>query len=140
MWQYNHMPNDNDWLTHYGTKGMRWGYTDGERNGGRVAGEEEDQAITRVGADGVEETVIIDEDYEGLFDTKSVHERYLTTGINESGSAKRTREITIGKGKITKAIEAGQRFVSSAANTVVSGAKSAINAGKNFVDNLFKRK
>lgn len=37
MWQYNY----SDSLAHKGTKGMKWGYNDGERNGKRTAGEDD---------------------------------------------------------------------------------------------------
>ena len=36
MWQYNYT-NNNDYIAHFGTRGMKWGYYDGERNGKRTA-------------------------------------------------------------------------------------------------------
>lgn len=36
MWQYNYT-NNNDYIAHFGTRGMKWGYYDGKRNGKRTA-------------------------------------------------------------------------------------------------------
>lgn len=35
MWNYNYTPSNE--LYHWGTKGMKWGYYDGSRNGKRTA-------------------------------------------------------------------------------------------------------
>ena len=40
MWQYNYT-NNNDYIAHFGTRGMRWGYYDGKRNGKRTARSDE---------------------------------------------------------------------------------------------------
>lgn len=34
-----------DYLSHKGTKGMKWGYTDGTRNGKRTAGEDDEEDL-----------------------------------------------------------------------------------------------
>lgn len=40
MWQYNYT-NNNDYIAHFGTRGMKWGYYDGKRNGKRTARSDE---------------------------------------------------------------------------------------------------
>lgn len=39
MWQYNYN-YQSDELYHWGTKGMKWGYNDGRKNGKKTAGEQ----------------------------------------------------------------------------------------------------
>ena len=129
MWQYNYMSGNNDWLAHKGVKGMRWGYTDGKLNGKRTAGEDEADEES-------EGTVIIDEDYDGLFDYKQTRQRHSFYEGNHS----LTTTTVVGKGKITKAVEAGQKFVSSIADKTVSGLSSLVDKGKSFISGLFKKK
>lgn len=113
----------NDELSHEGVKGMRWGYTNGQRNGGRVAGE---------GEDGVRREYN-EENYDGFFDETTKETQYT----HVDGSTYVTEITTVKKGKLSRAIESGLDFVESVAEETVSSIQSFLKKGKKFLDKLF---
>lgn len=111
-------------ICHKGTKGMKWGYTDGEPNGKRKAGESEE--------------------YDGLFDVKI---RTAKTSHMHMGDGKKKvvekEEVIVKKGKITKAVEKGKKkiknFFKSGKKSISKFSKSAISKGKKKIASILKK-
>lgn len=111
-------------ICHKGTKGMKWGYTDGEPNGKRKAGESEE--------------------YNGLFDIKIRTNK--TSHINMGDGKKKEvkkEEVIVKKGKITKAVEKGkkkiQSFFKSSKKSISKLSKSAVSKGKKAISSILKK-
>lgn len=111
-------------IYHKGTKGMKWGYTDGEPNGKRKAGESEE--------------------YNGLFDMKIRTTK--TSHINMGDGKKKEvnkEEVIVKKGKITKAVEKGKKkiknFFKSGKKSISKFSKSAISKGKKKIASILKK-
>lgn len=111
-------------ICHKGTKGMKWGYTDGEPNGKRKAGESEE--------------------YNGLFDMKIRTTK--TSHINMGDGKKKEvekEEVIVKKGKITKAVEKGKKkirsFFKNAPKFASKATKRAVDSGKKRVASLLKK-
>ena len=115
MWRYNYS-SENKPICHFGIKGMKWGYNDGERNGKRVAREDEEK---------VEEA----EEFQ-LFDTV----RNITTF---PGGKPET--ITIRKkGAISKLVDKGKKLVDSIGDLdvgdIVGKVDNTVSKTKNSIE------
>lgn len=111
-------------ICHKGTKGMKWGYTDGEPNGKRKAGESEE--------------------YNGLFDMKirTSKTSHINMGDGKKKEVKK-EEVIIKKGKITKAVEKGKKkirsFFKNTSKFASKATKRAVDSGKKKVASLLKK-
>lgn len=111
-------------ICHKGTKGMKWGYTDGEPNGKRKAGESEE--------------------YDGLFDMKIRTTK--TSHINMGDGKKKEvekEEVIVKKGKISRAVDSGKKkiknFFRSGKKSISKFSKSAISKGKKKIASILKK-
>lgn len=111
-------------ICHKGTKGMKWGYTDGEPNGKRKAGESEE--------------------YDGLFDMKIRTTK--TSHINMGDGKKKEvekEEVIVKKGKISRAVDSGKKkiknFFKSGKKSISKFSKSAISKGKKKIASILKK-
>lgn len=113
-----------DAICHKGTKGMKWGYTDGEPNGKRKAGESEE--------------------YDGLFDMKirTTKTSHINMGDGKKKEVKK-EEVIVKKGKITKAVEKGKKkiknFFKSGKKSISKTSKCAISKGKKKIASILKK-
>lgn len=111
-------------ICHKGVKGMKWGYTDGEPNGKRKAGESEE--------------------YDGLFDMKIRTTK--TSHINMGDGKKKEvekEEVIVKKGKISRAVDSGKKkiknFFKSGKKSISKFSKSAISKGKKKIASVLKK-
>lgn len=111
-------------ICHKGTKGMKWGYTDGEPNGKRKAGESEE--------------------HNGLFDIKIRTTK--TSHINMGDGKKKEvekEEVIVKKGKISRAVDSGKKkiknFFKSGKKSISKLSKSAISKGKKKIASILKK-
>lgn len=110
-----------DVIAHKGTKGMKWGYTDGEPNGKRKAGEN-----------------------DSWFDETTRVKRY--THIRTSDGKKKVvekEEVIVKKGKISRAVDSGKKkiknFFKSGKKSISKLSKSAISKGKKKIASILKK-
>lgn len=108
-------------ICHKGTKGMKWGYTDGEPNGKRKAGEN-----------------------DSWFDETTRVKRY--THIRTSDGKKKVvenEEVIVKKGKISRAVDSGKKkitsFFKSGKKSISKASKSAISKGKKKIASILKK-
>lgn len=108
-------------ICHKGTKGMKWGYTDGEPNGKRKAGEN-----------------------DSWFDETARVKRY--THIRTSDGKKKVvenEEVIVKKGKISRAVDSGKKkiksFFKSGKKSISKASKSAISKGKKKIASILKK-
>lgn len=111
-------------ICHKGTKGMKWGYTDGEPNGKRKAGE--------------------GEEYDGLFDVKIRTNK--TSHVNMGDGKKKvvkSEEVIVKKGKISRAVESGKKkiknFFKSGKKSISKVSKSVVSKGKKKIASILKK-
>lgn len=110
-----------DVIAHKGTKGMKWGYTDGKPNGKRKAAET-----------------------DSLFDEVTTVKRYAH--IHTSDGKKKvveSEERVVKKGKISRAVDSGKKkiknFFKSGKKAISKFSKSVVSNGKKKVASLLKK-
>lgn len=110
-----------DVIAHKGTKGMKWGYTDGKPNGKRKAAET-----------------------DSLFDEVTTVKRYAH--IHTSDGKKKvieSEERIVKKGKISRAVDSGKKkiknFFKSGKKALAKFSKSVVSNGKKKVASLLKK-
>ena len=110
-----------DVIAHKGTKGMKWGYTDGKPNGKRKAAET-----------------------DSLFDEVTTVKRYAH--IHTSDGKKKvieSEERIVKKGKISRAVDSGNKkiknFFKSGKKALAKFSKSVVSNGKKKVASLLKK-
>lgn len=110
-----------DVIAHKGTKGMKWGYTDGKPNGKRKAAET-----------------------DSWFDEVKNVKRY--THIRTSDGKKKvveSEERIVKKGKISRAVDSGKKkiknFFKSGKKAISKFSKGVISNGKKKVASLLKK-
>lgn len=136
-------------ICHKGTKGMKWGYTDGKPNGKRTAKVDEEGAETTVKEGnktiikkGNKTTII--EDYDGWLD-ENIHtkkEMSVNFGDKKGGDTIRYETI-IRRGKITRAVESGKKkiknFFKSGKKAISKFSKGVVSKGKKKVASILKK-
>lgn len=110
-----------DVIAHKGTKGMKWGYTDGKPNGKRKAAET-----------------------DSLFDEVTTVKRYAH--IHTSDGKKKvveSEERVVKKGKISRAVDSGKKkiknFFKSGKKAISKFSKGVVSKGKKKVASLLKK-
>ena len=110
-----------DVIAHKGTRGMKWGYTDGKPNGKRKAAET-----------------------DSLFDEVTTVKRYAH--IHTSDGKKKVvenEERVVKKGKISRAVDSGKKkiknFFKSGKKAISKFSKRVISSGKKKVASLLKK-
>ena len=139
-----------DVIAHKGTKGMKWGYTDGKPNGKRKAAKEDKEGAETTVKEG-NKTIIkkgnkttIIEDYDGwLNETIRTKKEMSVNFDNKKGGDTVRYETIIRRGKISRAVESGKKkiknFFKSGKKAVSRFSKRVISNGKKKVASLLKK-
>ena len=138
-----------DVIAHKGTKGMKWGYTDGKPNGKRTAKVDEEGAETTVKEGnktiikkGNKTTII--EDYDGWLDENIHTKKEMSANFGDKKGGDTIRyETIIRRGKITRAVESGKKkiknFFKSGKKAISKFSKGVVSKGKKKVASLLKK-
>lgn len=117
-------------LAHKGTKGMKWGYTDGTRNGKRTAGEDDEEDLP--------EMTIIDGKLYGKDSKGRLYRNYIGKNgvkVKEYAKIKNSNKLIGGKSTKSHSTNPGVKYTTYERGKLDQWA----SAGRKIIDDFFKR-
>lgn len=132
-------------MQHSGTKGMRWGYTDGKRNGKRTAGEGFDvksYSLRQVSLSGSMLVPGTNESRKYSNESYYIKEKGVDSDWREVD--KETYDSTVAgthlyyNGKLVSQIISD--FAEETVENIQDTISDVVSSGKNFLDSFFKKK